>query len=924
MLCPLYRERVSRTLFLSLGGVSPPLSESCQGWKRWLDMKGPARCDEDCLISLGPVAALAALLLVRGLAYCCRAAETEPARFQARGARLLLLLSVAVGLGCAAAALLVEPLPGPPSWPPSDFAIGTAVAWALVWPAAALLTALEWHRGQRCAGSVWLACACTARVVPIIAGLVSHTAYHKPLPWLPAEAGLLAAALIVTSHSVRAAQQRSARLGGLLGAGSVEPLNAGGRAVPDESLDPAARAKEVAEDAAIARQRLEWMDEQKVHEKIAPDATSCVGSCAAFHKLHLELVDEAKTIQKANDNKKHGKKAADKDEGYTMSDSVRSLRMHLWNLCPKKPLFIGCICSICLTASSFGAPYAQGRLFDVAVDAYNKYHDGLPEGETWDHIFDEQVMPWLLVVGGLYFASWFFEIATGILFAVSAHTTLTRLRNRMFLNLVQQDIAFYDVHVSGELSSRLINDSGQLQGLAQFTTQQLLQAVVRLLGAVVAMYMTHPLLAVLATVISPLNYFIVRRAGYLSGLYGCVQNATLAKSNQVAVEALGAMRTVQANTGEVGEARVFARSINRFLRVVLVTVITQTVVIFTQLGLSKLRDVIVLGVGMWQVITGHGAGRLTIGSFTAFSTYVSLYEQGFSSMANIWINLRQVLVSAGRFLQLMDRRPGVVAGIGERPATCRGALELRDVTFYYPGATNMMVLEKMSFAAQPGQVVALVGESGAGKSTVGRLIMRFYDPNEGGLHLDGIDFRRLELRWLRQQIGLVEQEPTLFDRTITDNIRYGRPEASFAEVQRAARLANAETFITQLPEGFETKPGERGVRISGGQKQRIAIARAILKNPALLLLDEATSALDTANEAIVQAALDTLMEGKTTVVIAHRLSTVVRANQIIVLDKGRAIERGTHDELAAIPESRYSSFMRHQLLGKEGEAAASE
>ena len=190
----------------------------------------------------------------------------------------------------------------------------------------------------------------------------------------------------------------------------------------------------------------------------------------------------------------------------------------------------------------------------------------------------------------------------------------------------------------------------------------------------------------------------------------------------------------------------------------------------------------------------------------------------------------------------------------------------------------------MSFVASPGSVVALVGASGAGKSTVGRLIERFYDPLEGGLFLDGVDFRRLELRWLRQQIGLVEQEPTLFDRSLEDNIKYGRPAATFDDVRRAARLANAESFLLALPEGYQTKPGEKGVRISGGQKQRIAIARAILKNPAVLLLDEATSALDTANEAVVQAALDLLMEGKTTVVIAHRLSTVVRASQITIPD----------------------------------------
>ena len=325
---------------------------------------------------------------------------------------------------------------------------------------------------------------------------------------------------------------------------------------------------------------------------------------------------------------------------------------------------------------------------------------------------------------------------------------------------------------------------------------------------------------------------------------------------------------------------------------------------------------LILGVGMYMVVSGE----LTIGAFTAFTQYVSYFEQGFSSAANIWLQIRQTLVSAGRFVQLLERRPSIAFGVGARPPGApAGALELRGVTFAYPTAVtsspgNPPVLHSFDLSAPPGSVVALVGASGAGKSTVARLIERFYDPQHGSITLDGYDFRQLDVRWLRQQIGFVEQEPTLFDRSVEDNVRYGKPDARFAEIRGACELANAHEFIVELPQRYRTAPGERGVRISGGQKQRLAIARAVLKQPAVLLLDEATSALDSANEALVQAALDRLMVGRTTIVIAHRLSTVVRASQIIVMRKGEAVERGTHAELTANASSHYSQFMKHQLV----------
>ena len=526
-----------------------------------------------------------------------------------------------------------------------------------------------------------------------------------------------------------------------------------------------------------------------------------------------------------------------------------------------------------------------------------------------DRLWQRQIVPWLLAVGCLHAASWVLQVLVGISFALAAHTTLTRLRALMFRNLIQQEMGFYDLHAAGELSSRLINDSGALQYLAQFTSQNLLQACVKLLGSLFAMYLTHPLLALLATVVSPLNWLLVRRTGRVVGSYGVVQNAAMAAANAAAVEALGAVRTVHANAAEGREAAAFRAAICRFLRVILVTVQTETVLRVVQIGISRARDVGVLALGMHQVL----CGSLSIGSFVAFNTYVSLYEEGFSSLADIWLNLQSTLASTARFVDLLERQPQIPPEGGHVPASCEGLLEVRGVTFSYPTARSLTILHRFSLRVAPGATVALVGQSGAGKSTVGRLITRFYDPGEGCILLDGREYRSLNLRWLRTQIGLVEQEPILFDLSIRENIRYGAPHASDVAVERAARAAFADEFIRGLPEGYESTPGERGARVSGGQKQRVAIARAICKDPAILVLDEATSALDSASEALVQAALDELMKERSTVVIAHRLSTVVRAHEIVVMEGGHAVERGTHLELSRRTESRYAKFMRHQL-----------
>jgi ATP-binding cassette subfamily B protein len=269
--------------------------------------------------------------------------------------------------------------------------------------------------------------------------------------------------------------------------------------------------------------------------------------------------------------------------------------------------------------------------------------------------------------------------------------------------------------------------------------------------------------------------------------------------------------------------------------------------------------------------------------------------------------------AADRVFALMDRSPAIAPTGGEQPAQVAGALQLSGVRFAYPTRPEVVVLDRLDLQLAPGEVVAVVGPSGAGKSTIAALLARFYDATEGAVHLDGRDLRTLDPDWLRRQIGSVAQEPILFSTTVAENIRYGRPNATQAEIEAAARAANADHFIRAFPEGYSTLVGERGVQLSGGQKQRVAIARAILKDPGILILDEATSALDAENEHLVREALEHLMRGRTTLVIAHRLSTVIDADRVIVLDRGKVVQSGTHSALMA-EEGLYRKLVERQFV----------
>ena len=308
------------------------------------------------------------------------------------------------------------------------------------------------------------------------------------------------------------------------------------------------------------------------------------------------------------------------------------------------------------------------------------------------------------------------------------------------------------------------------------------------------------------------------------------------------------------------------------------------------------------------------AGEMSAGQLTSFLVYTLIVGFSLGALADLWADFMKAVGAAERVFELMDREPAIPSHGGRDLTRVDGRIELNDVVFAYPSRPNTTVLQRLTLHVAPGEVVALVGPSGAGKSTLAALLQRFYDPGAGVVTLDGVDLRELEPAWLRRQIGTVAQEPVLFSASVADNIRYGRPGATMEEIVEAARVANADRFVRLFPEGYDTLVGERGVQLSGGQKQRVAIARAVLKDPRVLVLDEATSALDAESEHLVQEALERLMRGRTTFIIAHRLSTVLGADRVVVIDGGTVAQSGTHETLMA-EGGLYRRLVERQFIG---------
>jgi ATP-binding cassette, subfamily B, bacterial len=471
------------------------------------------------------------------------------------------------------------------------------------------------------------------------------------------------------------------------------------------------------------------------------------------------------------------------------------------------------------------------------------------------------------------------------------------LRRDVFSHLTSLSPAFFDSASSGELLSRLTADTTQIKAAVVVSISTALRNFMLFAGASTMMVVSSPRLS--GTVIAVIPLIVLPLVGFGRRVRGLSRGAqdTLAQASAYASELIGAMRTLQAFTNErlathrfdveVERAYAAARDSTRarsFLTAVVIFLIFSSIVA-------------VLWVGSHDVLSG----QMTAGRLSQFLLYAALAAGALSELSQVWGDVSAASGASERLFEILRLKPAIAAPASPRalPTPSRGDVSFGNVRFAYPTRPDTDVVDGISFAIKAGEKVAIVGPSGAGKSTLFHLLLRFYDPKSGSISLDGVEIRSTDPRAVRGRIALVPQEPVIFATNARENIRFGRPEADDAEVERAAALAHATEFIDRLPRGFETELGERGVTLSGGQRQRIAIARAILRDAPLLLLDEATSSLDAESETLVQTALEELMRHRTTLVIAHRLATVLSCDRILVIDQGRIVEQGSHAALVA-------------------------
>jgi ATP-binding cassette, subfamily B, bacterial len=471
------------------------------------------------------------------------------------------------------------------------------------------------------------------------------------------------------------------------------------------------------------------------------------------------------------------------------------------------------------------------------------------------------------------------------------------LRADVFRHLATLGPAFYDKTHSGEVMSRLTADTTQLKSASGSTLSQMLRNTIMLIGAIGMMFATSVQLSGLVLLAIPLIVFPLMGAG--RSVRDKSRNAqdTLAEASAYASENLGAMRTLQAYTNEANVSARFSAAVDRSFQAVESRLFARAALTASAVFIVVASIVAVL----WYGATRVAAGEMTAGRLSQFVLYATFAGAALAELAEVWGELAQAAGAASRLGELLAVKPDIVAPDHPvaLPVPPRGTVQFDDVSFAYAGRPETQSLSHISFAIKGGETVALVGPSGAGKSTIFNLVLRFYDPASGRVLVDGIDVKTVDPRDVRGRMALVPQDIAIFAETITENIRYGSPDASDNDVRRAATAAYADGFIQALGQGYQTMLGERGITLSGGQRQRIVIARAILRNAPILLLDEATSALDANSETEVQRALEEVMRNRTTLVIAHRLATVQKADRILVIDKGQIVESGTHASLVA-------------------------
>jgi ATP-binding cassette subfamily B protein len=494
-------------------------------------------------------------------------------------------------------------------------------------------------------------------------------------------------------------------------------------------------------------------------------------------------------------------------------------------------------------------------------------------------------------------------------FTLAGERTVKRLRANLFGQILDQEMPFFDQQKTGELIGRLSSDTAVIQNALSVNISMLVRSFVQALGALVMLFVTSSKLAAFILILVPPMAFIAARFGKKVKSISKKTQDRLAQSTSVAEEGISGIRTVKAFAQEFFEKSryeskleaSFILSKSRILEVAkfsnLVTLLGMTVVVFI----------------IWYGGTLVLQGELSVGTLTSFILYVMTLSMSVGMLGSLWTDFMAALGASTRIFELLELPLSPIINKDGIESITDGNVEFKDVEFSYPGRPDIQVLKGVSFKINSNETVAIVGSSGGGKSTIAQLMMNFYELTGGDILIDNHAIKDYKTQSLRESIGLVSQEPILISESIYDNICYSNHKATEEEVHSAAKLSFAHDFIMNFPDGYDTLVGEKGIQLSGGQKQRIAIARAILKDPKLLILDEATSALDAESESIVQKALDNIMSDRSTVVIAHRLSTVKKADRILVLDQGSISQQGSHEELLKSENGFYKKLIEHQF-----------